>query len=217
VPDFPMAMGVFAELVQEAVTKGEQADVESAYKSLGEYLKLMTALPSGVFVAADAVQEFAVKTEDEPADDEKTEDEKKADDETTETTEKKVEKTEDDKVEKKTPDPVKVEDKPDPAPALKGETASILEAIAGLRRETRDSIKGVAAKVDTVATEQAKQKKTLDEVVQKAETLDAKLKTTVATPTTTEDRPSGRQTQRKADDDPRTGNFDTAFLKRRRL
>jgi hypothetical protein len=221
VPDLPMAMDLFAVAVQEAVTKSDdpQADIDSAYKSLGEYLKLMGSLPSAAFVAADAVQAFAVKAET-PCDDEEkeqTEEEKaakvKAD----------AEKVEAEKTEKVT-EPVKPAEKvvEKPAekvvePVAKNETAAILEAIAGLRRETKDSIKGVAAKVDAVVVEQGKQKKTLDEVVQKAETLDSKLKTTVVTPDTTEDRPAGpRHTQRKADDDPRTGNFDTAFIGRRR-
>jgi hypothetical protein len=220
VPDLPMAMDLFAVAVQEAVTKSDdpQTDIESAYKSLGEYLKLMGSLPPAAFAAADAVQAFAVKKVETPCDEEKpevepTEEEKaakaKAD----------AEKVEAEKTEKVT-EPVKPAVKPAEKvvePVAKTETAAILEAIAGLRRETKDSIKGVAAKVDAVVEEQGKQKKTLDEVVQKAETLDSKLKTTVVTPDTTEDRPSGpRHTQRKADDDPRTGNFDTAFIGRRR-
>ena len=91
---------------------------------------------------------------------------------------------------------------------------AILAALKGI--ET--TVAGLATKLDTVATEQTAQKKVLDDVVQKADTLSTTLATTVVAPPVDEDRPAGhtRMRTQKQDDDPRTGNFDTAFLRRRK-
>ena len=92
-------------------------------------------------------------------------------------------------------------------------SGDILKALKGIQK----SVTGLASKVEAVVTEQAEQKKTLDGVVQKADTLNTTLKATVTAAPISEDRLTGaRMRVQKTDDDPRTGNFDTAFLRRRR-
>ena len=108
-------------------------------------------------------------------------------------------------------------DKPAPAPKLRVEKSDVTEILASLKGVTTQ-LSALATKVDGLATEQVAQKKTLDEVVQKADTLSTTLKTTVtAPPSSREDRPAdGMRMRVQKDDDPRTGNFDTAFMRKRR-
>jgi hypothetical protein len=101
--------------------------------------------------------------------------------------------------------------KPPPDETYKAE---VLAALSGLK----DTITSLSTKVEAVATEQGEQKKVLDEVVKKADTLNETLESTVSAPPVSPDRPahSTRMRVDKKDDDPRTGTFDTAFLRRRK-
>ena len=200
VPDVSMAMDLFAVAVQEAVTKADdpQAAIDAAYKSLGDYLKLMSSLPPAAFVAADAVQAFAVKAEETPAEPELTEEEKAEAEKKAAAEKAAAEKAETEKVTEPVKLTEKVVEKPAEKvvePVAKADLTAVLEAIAGLRRETKDSIKAVAAKVDTVVEEQGKQKKTLDGVVTKADDLEKQIKTTVAAGAPAGDH-GGRETDR---------------------
>jgi hypothetical protein len=86
-----------------------------------------------------------------------------------------------------------------------------------MEERTTAQFTGLTQKLETVASEQAAQKKVLDGVVQKADTLDTTLKATVTAHPVPEDRPTGPARMRvQKDDDPRTGAFDTAFLRRRK-
>jgi hypothetical protein len=102
---------------------------------------------------------------------------------------------------------------PPPEEEARKSDDAILTALSGLK----DTLAGLSQKLETVVTEQGEQKKVLDEVVQKTDTFSKTLKETVTAPPVSEDRPSStRMRIQKADDDPRTGNFDTAFLRKRR-
>jgi hypothetical protein len=94
---------------------------------------------------------------------------------------------------------------------------ALFAALKGMEERTTAQLTGLTQKVEAVVSEQAEQKKTLDGVVQKADTLSTTLKTTVTAAPASDDRPAGpRMRVEKKDEDPRTGNFDTAFLRRRR-
>lgn len=104
----------------------------------------------------------------------------------------------------------KTEEKPEVV--QKSDLQQILEALSAVTAK----VDGVTMKVDAIAAEQVGQKKVLDDVVQKADTLEDKFKTTIVAAPVNGDRPSGSGLVKKSDDDPRTGCFDTAFIPGRR-
>ena len=104
------------------------------------------------------------------------------------------------------------EDGPPPEEVEKADDSPVLAALKGMTAQ----LTSLSQKLESVVTEQASQKKTLDEVTQKADTLGTKLSTTVTANPVSEDRPAPSRMRVQKDDDPRTGNFDTAFLRRRR-
>jgi ribosomal protein L37AE/L43A len=126
------------------------------------------------------------------------------------------------------------EDEPkEPADKAKGDTVqddqtvqkqddpltAVLVALQNSVQSIATKVDGMATQVQTLTASQADQKKVVDELVSKSETLSEKLSATVAAPPRPADAPTpinGRaQTQKSEDEDPRTGVFDTAFLPRR--
>lgn len=96
---------------------------------------------------------------------------------------------------------------------VKSEMQQVLDAISGITTKVAD----VATKVEGVVKTQSEFKKTLDDVVEKQDAVEEKIKTTVLAAPNAEDRPAGSRTEtKKSDDDPRTGCFDTAFIARGR-
>lgn len=100
---------------------------------------------------------------------------------------------------------------------VKSDMDKVLEAIAGVSTK----VDGIETKVGTLTTsvgeiskKQEDDKKVLDALTQKSEDLTQTLATTLTAPPKGEDTPSGRQGVTKADDDPRTGCFDTANISR---
>lgn len=119
-----------------------------------------------------------------------------------------------------TPEPVV-----EPQTVVKAEQIdAIMQAIAGLQSTFDTRLSDMTQKVDSlgeqvtsVVQKQSEQEKALDAVVKKAETVEQRLGTTLTAPPPVEDKPAaGDETVTKGDDDPRTGAFDTAFLRRRR-
>lgn len=142
-------------------------------------------------------------------------------------------------VEKKEPPVEEKVEKTEPkevVPAQKSETQILLEtlqttlqSIATKVDTIETEVKTTATKVETVSTEvgelktkvadvatvQGDQKKVLDEVVKKSENLEVKMNSTVVAAPKSEDTPANRAQVKKEDTDPRSGCFDTAFLRRR--
>lgn len=238
--------GQMMEVVAKSETpQDEAAEVLTSY---AEYLNQMMILPANAFkleaVIAEIVEkcscedEKAAAAEDEEDEDDEEDDEKESaskEEESEEDKKKRAKKhppsemapkdeEDDQKPPPDTSSPAEKADKADKdkKPVVKivktektGDSAAILAALKGIEA----TVTGLSTKVETVITEQATQKKVLDEVVQKTDTLGTKLGETVIAPPVSEDRPAGdgtRMRTQKADDDPRTGNFDTAFLRRRR-
>jgi len=78
-------------------------------------------------------------------------------------------------------------------------------------------VDAVATKQEETAVKTEQLKKDVDAVAQKSETLSGKLSATVAAPPVgAVEVPAGGSIAQKSDSDPRTGCFDTAFLKRGR-
>ncbi|PWT89301.1 MAG: hypothetical protein C5B54_09135 [Acidobacteria bacterium] len=96
------------------------------------------------------------------------------------------------------------------------QTQVILAAIEKVDQKLSKRIGEVTTKVETVVQTQSAHQKALDGVVKKTETLENKLGSTVVAGAPPSDRPAERTVAsvKKYDDDPRTGCFDTAFLRR---
>lgn len=232
VPDLDMALDAFHEAVADTIQKSDQAPVEIAAltESLGGYLQIMASLPVAAYVAEAAVRKVAADPAGAEAAGTTEVPGLQAGDTVTE-----VQNADD-----ANPDAVPAVPEPDPnatpqklepgevrnppstvkevkTPVQKTDLQPVLDALASMKTQTTTAIQHLTAKVDLVVAEQAAQKKTLDGVVQKTETLDGKLKTTVTAAPPTEDRvPDATSRVVKQDDDPRTGCFDTAYLRRRR-
>lgn len=130
-----------------------------------------------------------------------------------------VEKTEGTKEESTTPSPVeeKVE------VVQKSDLEKVMEAISGLKTHVDSRIDTLTQKVESTASQvtevvqkQDEQKKVLDETKNNYQTLSQKFESTVVAPAPAGDRVTEKEVVKKADDDPRTGTFDTAFLPGRR-
>jgi hypothetical protein len=79
------------------------------------------------------------------------------------------------------------------------------------------AITNLTSTVEKVATNNDDLKKVVDGLVEKSQTLDGKLASTVLAPPQPGDSPAnGSHAVQKVDTDPRTGCFDTAFLRKRR-
>jgi hypothetical protein len=238
-PDLKTATAALFDRVAE-VSKSDtpQADAQAVLTSYAEYLNQMLVLPTAAYALDEAIAEIVKKCACVDEKDEKKEavtkeseeerkkrikdhppsemapvdeeDDQKPPPDAVEKADKKPEvkdvkkKDEPKKDEAKKDEPVKKADpKPDDA---------ILTALKGIE----STVKGLAEKLDTVVAEQGEQKKVLDGVVQKADTLSTTLKATVTAVPAAEDRPASTRMRVQKDDDPRTGNFDTAFLRRRK-
>lgn len=94
-----------------------------------------------------------------------------------------------------------------------GDTPNIQSVLDAIKGQT-EQITSLTQKVEGLVTTQTEHKKVLDDVVKKTDTLEGQVKSTVTAPPNSADRPAGerREAVKKVDDDPRTGNFDTAFL-----
>lgn len=214
-PDLQMATAALYDQL-EAVTKSDtpQDDAEAVLTGFAEYLNQIIVLPAACFKLDAAITELVQKNE--------TEEEKKARVKKHPPSEMAPADEEDDQKpppEEVTKAEVKVDDtKPDTTPtAITEMQTALFAALKGMEERTTAQLTGLTQKVEAVVSEQAEQKKTLDGVVQKADTLSTTLKTTVTAAPASDDRPAGpRMRVEKKDEDPRTGNFDTAFLRRRR-
>lgn len=230
-PDLKLATSVLYDQIKETAAKSETPleDLQTVLEGYAGYLTQMSVLPANCFKLDEEIAEIVekcscgekkeeqppVKKEEEPA--------KKADDKKPA---KKAETEEERKKRQKSHPPAEMappdeEDDQKPPPAEEEEDAKKSDdsgkAVLALLKGIESTVAGLATKVEAVITEQTAQKKTLDEVVQKSDTLSETLKTTVTAPPTSEDRPSGQARMRvQKDDDPRTGTFDTAFLRRRK-
>ena len=239
-PDLHMATEQMHQRMQDIVAKSDtpQADAEATLTSYAEYLNQMVVLPTACFkldeAIGDIIKKCSCEDEDTVEDEDDDKDEVEKDDKDT------VKKSSDEHTGHQKTNPAKEavkeetaadkkkrvkshapaemapkdeddDQKPPPEEVMK--SGDLLKALKGIEK----SVTGLAAKLETVVTEQAEQKKTLDGVVEKADTLNTTLKSTVTAPPMSEDRPANtRMRVQKQDDDPRTGNFDTAFLRRRR-
>jgi hypothetical protein len=92
---------------------------------------------------------------------------------------------------------------------------AVLAAITAVKTEMGSAIAGLTAKVDGVVQTQTAQQTAIDAVVQKADALSTTMKSTVTAPPTPGDRVTGTTVTKAVDDDPRTGAFDTAFIRKR--
>lgn len=210
-PDVAMATSALHAQAQELVTKSEnpQADAEALLTSYADYFTQIIQLPTACFKLDDAITAIIKKCSCEEKKDEKKDEVVKESPEDEEARKKRIA--------SQPPAETTVADEDadqqQPEGVVKADVAAILTTLKGIEERTTS----MAAKLETVATEQAAQKIVLDGVVQKAETLTTTLKTTVTAVPVAEDRPAGpRMRTQKSEDDPRSGNFDTAFLRRRR-
>jgi len=211
-PDLKLATAVLHDqMALVAKSDTPQEDAQAALEHYGSYLQQMFVLPSNAYALDEAIVDIIKKCSCE-------EKKPEAKDEVVK------EETEEEKAKKKRvkshppaemAPPDEDDDQkppPDEEEAKKADDSAILMALKGI--ET--TVTGLSTKLETVVTEQASQKKVLDEVVQKADTLGTKLGTTLTAPPVSEDRPAPARMRVQKDEDPRTGNFDTAFLRRRR-
>jgi len=211
-PDLKLATSVLHDqMALVAKSDTPQEDAQAALEHYGSYLQQMFVLPSNAYALDEAIVDIIKKCSCE-------EKKPEAKDEVVK------EETEEEKAKKKRvkshppaemAPPDEDDDQkppPDEEEAKKADDSAILMALKGI--ET--TVTGLSTKLETVVTEQASQKKVLDEVVQKADTLGTKLGTTLTAPPVSEDRPAPARMRVQKDEDPRTGNFDTAFLRRRR-
>lgn len=205
-PDLQMAtMALYDEMALVAKSETPQADAKAVLESYATYLEQMLVLPANCYKLDEAVVDIVTKCSCEEKGDKKDEVVK----EETEEERKK-------RIADHPPAEMAVSDEDDdqkpPPDAMKSD---ILAALKGIEERTTAQLTSLSTKLETVATEQVAQKKVLDDVVQKADTLSTTLNTTVTAPPVREDRPGPVRMRVQKDDDPRTGNFDTAFLRRR--
>jgi outer membrane biosynthesis protein TonB len=231
-PDLKMAsQGLHEEVMKVSKSDTPQDHAQAALTSYAEYLNQMIMLPVEAFKLDEAVTEIVKKCsceapKEEPVKEEPKKEEKVAGEKMTGNPAKKVIKESEEDRKKRIKDhppsemaPVDEEDdqKPPPEEEAKKNDNAILAALNDLKTTTTAQLTALTTKLETVVTEQGNQKKVLDDVVKKADTLGEKLGATVVAPVVSEDRPAGPARMRvQKDDDPRTGNFDTAFLRRRK-
>lgn len=212
-PDVALGTSELHGRLQDIVSKSEQPqdDMQALLTSYAQYLSQVTMLPTAVFKLDDAIVDVVKKCA--CGGDEKTEVVKESPEGETEEERKK-------RIKDHPPAEMAVADEDDDQkapPEVAEKVEQVLKALKGLEDRTTSQLTNLASKLETVVTEQAEQKKVLDGVVQKADTLTTTLKATVTAVPQSEDRPSGNRMRiQKTDDDPRTGNFDTAFLRKRR-
>lgn len=98
------------------------------------------------------------------------------------------------------------------------ETAKKFDTLLESLQSIAKKVDGFETKFTDLANQQEAQKKILDDVSKKSETLSEKLSTTVITSTRADNPANGTATKKadRYDNDPRTGAFDTAFLPRNR-
>jgi hypothetical protein len=211
-PDLKLATAALhEEMAVVAKSDSPQEDAQTALENYGAYLEQMFVLPSNIYALDEAVVDIVQKCSCEEKKDGVKDEVVK-------------EETEEEKAKKKR---VKAHPPAEMAPAdedadqeppppdedvKKAEESAILTAL----KDIGTTVTGLSTKLETVVTEQASQKKVLDEVVQKTDTLGTKLGTTLTAPPVSEDRPAPARMRVQKDEDPRTGNFDTAFLRRNR-
>jgi len=243
-PDLKLAtQNLYDEMLKVAKSDTPQDHAQAALTSYAQYMEQMITLPVEAFQLDEAIAEIVKKCscEDKKEDEEpvkedvKTEDVVKADKKSPKLPPKLAGESEAERKKRlKSHPPSEMapadeeDDQKGPpeeaSPAEDEETKKadsgikdILGALKALNDSTTAQFTTLTTKLEGVVTEQASQKKVLDDVVQKADTLGATLKGTVVAPVVSEDRPAGPARMRvQKDDDPRTGNFDTAFLRRRR-
>lgn len=219
-PDLKLATaGLHEQMVMVSKSDTPREDAKATLESYASYLDQILVLPAACFKLDEAINDIVKKCSCEEKTVEKTDE--KTDEKKTEVVK---ESPEEEAVRKKRikdhpPSemaPVDEEDDQKPPPDVDFVT-KIEAMLKGIEDRTTAQLTGLATKLETVVTEQVAQKKVLDDVVQKADTLSTTLKTTVTAAPVIEDRPADvRMRTLKQDDDPRTGNFDTAFLRRRR-
>lgn len=218
-PDLQMAGDILQQQITEIVAKSEtpQEDLEAGLTSYAEYLSQMAILPSACYKLDESIVEIVKKcacTEEEKPGEKPAEGAKKEEKETEEEKKKRVAKHPPSEM---APPDEEDDQKPPPNEAYKTEIATVLTALKGIEERTSAQLTGLGEKLTTVVDEQVVQKKVLDDVVKKADTLEKALGTTVTAPPISEDRPSFSTRMRvQKDDDPRTGTFDTAYLRRRK-
>ena len=218
-PDLTIATEALHDQLRTVVTKSDtpQKDAEDVLVSFAQYLTQMAVLPTAVFKLDETIGEIVKKcgcggdtTVVKEEIEEETEEEKKKKKRVKDHAASGAEMApEDEDADQEPPPP---DDETKKAEAAKKADSDMVAMLKGIQT----TITGLSTKLESVVTEQTAQKKVLDEVVQKADTLNTTLKTTVTAAPITEDRPSTRMRIEKKDEDPRTGNFDTAFLRRRR-
>jgi hypothetical protein len=224
VPDLKMAHAALLDgLVKATKSETPQEDAGALLSGYAEYLSRVLVLPAAVFALDEAVTDIVQKCSCEEKEEkeevvkESPEEQKKRiaghpPSEMAPCDEEDDQKPPPDAVEKNE----KKKDEAKKSEAKKSDDTAILTALKGIEERMTAQVAALSKKVDTVTTEQAEQKKVLDGVVQKADTLNETLKTTVPAAPKSEDRPAYDQNRMRVqkDDDPRTGNFDTAFLRR---
>jgi len=92
----------------------------------------------------------------------------------------------------------------------KTEMGQVLEILTGLKT----TVTGLETKMTELTTKTEAQQKSVDELKQKSEDVEKKLKATVVAGVPQGDTPARGTTTQKSDD-PRTGCFDTAFTRKR--
>jgi hypothetical protein len=213
-PDLKLATAALHDqMALVAKSDTPQEDAQTALENYGSYLQQMFVLPSNAYALDEAIVDIIQKCSCEEKDEKKTEVQKESEEE--EAARKKRVKSHppaemapaDEDADQEPPPPDEEEEK-----AKKADDSAILAAL----KDIGTTVAGLSTKLETVVTEQASQKKVLDEVVQKADTLGTKLGTTLTAPPVSEDRPAPARMRVQKDEDPRTGTFDTAFLRRRR-
>lgn len=242
-PDLKAATGaLYDQIALVAKSETPQADAKAMLQSFGQYLDTMMVLPANCYKLDEAIAALVQKAEEmeteadgirykegEPIEEviedavegNETEDEKKKRLAKHPPAEMAPKDEEDDQ--KPPPDSdfvtgetQKADEKVEKTEEPKGFQEAVIGALNSFKEATTTQLTALTKKLETVVTEQSSQKKVLDEVVQKADTLNTALKTTVTAPPTQDDRPSQARMRVQKDDDPRTGNFDTAFMRKRR-
>lgn len=214
-PDLQMATDGLHDRLKDIVSKSDtpQADAEAVLTSYAEYLTQLAVLPTNCFKLDEAIKEIVAKCSCEDAD---TKEKDGTVAEKAETEEEKKKRVKSHPPAEMAPEDEEDDQKPPPDEVEKADESPILLALKGIEERTTAQLTSLSQKLESVVSEQTNQKKTLDEVVEKADTLGTKLKTTVMASPVSEDRPAPTRMRVQKDEDPRTGNFDTAFLRRRR-
>ena len=213
-PDLQMATDELHGHLKETVAKSDtpQAEMEAALTSYAEYMTQLAVLPTNCFKLDEDIRAIVAKCSCETPVAEGDKKDEKDEAVKGETEEEKKKRLKSHSPAEMEPKDEEAEDGPPPEEVEKADDSPVLAALKGVTAQ----LTSLSQKLESVVTEQASQKKTLDEVTQKADTLGTKLSTTVTANPVSEDRPAPSRMRVQKDDDPRTGNFDTAFLRRRR-